>query len=168
LLVPHASLIPFGARRKIDTLLPALKQSAHAFHLAGSWYFRAATADSDVDLYVEYSPEAHEYLRSQGFAIMGANPDYPDNPSQGADLRGHVTSNTVAIYQHATLPVQVQAFADLALALRMRDILARVFPDEHARTRGPHRHQMWAAAETAARTILALQTPPTVNPTASA
>ena len=152
MLVPSTTLTPFVARRKCGEVLTTLQHSVHTFYLAGSFYFKAASPSSDVDFYVEYSQEAHDFLRSNGFAIMGANADYPNEIAPPSEYSG----NTVAIYQHATLPVQVQAFVNLPLALQTRDILAKVFPSEHAATRGPNRHSMWQQAETCARAIAKL------------
>jgi hypothetical protein len=158
-LKPTKGSFPFVARRKISDVLTALSDAKQVFHLAGSYYFGVATTESDVDLYAEYTPELVTFLAKGGFKILGGNdPSYPE--IVGIPERDVADqNNTFAVFEHRTVPLHVQVFYDLPLALAARDILAKAFKDEHTRTRGPNRTKMWKAAEAAAREILAVTSP---------
>lgn len=159
MFTPTKMMVPFPARQKLGDLLVAFSNSPFPFHLAGSYFFKVARPTSDVDLYAPYSVDLVAFLRSHGFFELGAANDekYPDIV-QGSAL-ADATSNTVAVYGHASKEVHVQVFHDLPLALKTRDILAGAFNAEHTRTRGPNRGAMWRAAERAAREILSLAIP---------
>lgn len=159
MLRPTPTALPFTARRKLAEFLATFsKNDAFEFHLAGSYYFKVATAESDVDLYVEYSTELVRFLMGLDFAPIGYDAaDLLAYPSmlEEATAPGEHGNNTYSVFAHRTQPIHIQIFYDLPLALKARDILAKAFCDEHTRTRGPARARMWKAAIDAAREILA-------------
>jgi hypothetical protein len=160
-LIPTKASIPFIARRKLGALLTVFSDSEQTLHLAGSYFFKVAKPDSDIDFYVAYSLEAIDLLEQNGFHQLGAkSPKYIGMHPMPERLRDlGEANNTFGVYEHATLPVHVQVFHDLPLALATRDLLAKAFNDAHTRTRGPSRSKMWQAAEKAAREILSLASP---------
>ena len=156
MFVPTKMSLPFNARRKLGDLLVSLSNLPHTFHLAGSYFFKVARSDSDVDLYAAYSSQLLDDLKHLGFFELGSAHDGQyDEIVKPLDPN----SNTHAVMAHTKLRVHIQVFYDLDLALKTRDILAGAFNAEHTRTRGPERAQMWRVAEAAARDLTALATP---------
>jgi hypothetical protein len=139
----------------MSELLTVFADSVFTFHLAGSHYFGVATDESDVDLYVKYSPALLVWLRDHGFHRLGAaNKSIDVDYEKYAAMDRAEGEHTHGVYEHATRNVHVQVFYNLDVALRARDILSTCFNAEHARTRGEDRSKMWRAALSAAQTIL--------------
>lgn len=163
MLIPTKSAIPFGARKKLLELLVAFSDSAFTFHLAGSYYFGVATDESDVDLYVGYSPALLVWLRDHGFYRLGAGGTRERTWNMESEKYNAMTHDesdyTHGVFEHTEKKVHVQVFYDLNIALRARDILATCFNAEHTRTRGDDRSAMWRAALDAARVILNAASP---------
>lgn len=144
--------LPFTARRKLADagVLIKLRASTNTFHLAGSFYFGVATVDSDVDLYAAFSDELIAELVTFGFRKLGKESPVNNDLSKEDQPYGFAEGYeyTYGVFELITdgAKIHIQVFYDLTLLLHARDILAKVFPAEHTRTRGSNRGEMWHAA----------------------
>ncbi len=157
MLSPTKQKLPLGARRQMAHMLTVFSDSGFMFHLAGSYYFGVASEDSDVDLYAEYKPALLTWLRDNGFRRLGigGRPMLIDIEQENyVAIEKREGDTTHGVFEHATSKLHVQVFYNLDVALRARDILAKCFNAEHARTRGEDRSRMWRAALDAAQVIL--------------
>ena len=64
---------------ELQNYLSILENSKFAFQLTGSRFFGNATEKSDWDFFVQNSPEAIDFLRSNNFALItSAHSDWED------------------------------------------------------------------------------------------